>query len=198
MLWFLLLWPHYLILKHQTWTCLLHYLRPLRHLPLWSTALAVADLSGCWFVQVMWQTQRVVDRGIKTRRQHLPAAHRAVLNTLPTGSRAVAPATGLPPAKWDNLWLIFFVVKKNKNNKPLTFTNPNQSQSLIYTASLQYFPQKAVQWQLKTLSSWRLFTFSPEGFISSAVLGPVATEQHFCGITLTWTTEDSSHKHTNL
>lgn len=74
------------------------YLWPVRHLPLWSAALAKAHLPAGWLVKVMWQTQRIIDRGVQPRRKHLPAAHSAILKALSTGSRALAPTAGLPPA----------------------------------------------------------------------------------------------------
>lgn len=75
-----------------------NYLWPVRHLPLGSTALAKAHLPACWLVEVMWQTQWIIDRGVQSRRKHLPAAHSAILEALSAGPRALAPTTGLPPA----------------------------------------------------------------------------------------------------
>lgn len=83
---------------------LLHYLWPLRHLPLGSTTLAKAYLSVGWFVKVMWQTQWIIDWGVKTGGQHLPAAHSSILNALTTGSRALTPSTGLPSEERAETW----------------------------------------------------------------------------------------------
>lgn len=48
-------------------------------------------------MQVVRQTQRVVDGGVEAGGEHLPAAHRAVLDTLATSPRALAPTARLPP-----------------------------------------------------------------------------------------------------
>lgn len=77
--------------------CTAAYLGPLRHLPLGSTALALTNLSIGRFVQVVRQTQRVVDGGVEAGGEHLPAAHRAVLDALATRPRALAPTARLPP-----------------------------------------------------------------------------------------------------
>lgn len=57
----------------------------------------------------MRQTQRVVDRGVEAWRQHLPAAHSAILYALATGARTLTPTAGLPSVEENALLDFGFV-----------------------------------------------------------------------------------------
>lgn len=73
------------------------YLGPLGHLPLWTTGRALAGPPLHGPLQVGHGAEFTVDGAVQARRQHLPTPNLTKLETLPTGSRALAPAAGLPP-----------------------------------------------------------------------------------------------------
>lgn len=73
------------------------YLGPLGHLPLWTTGRALAGPPLHGPLQVGHGAEFTVDGAVQARRQHLPTPNLTKLETLPTGSRTLAPAAGLPP-----------------------------------------------------------------------------------------------------
>lgn len=77
----------------QTWS----HLGPLCHLPLWATGRALAGPPLYRPLQVGHGAEFAVDRAVQARWEHLPTANLAKLETLPAGSRALAPAARLPP-----------------------------------------------------------------------------------------------------
>lgn len=80
-----------LMLRHGS------YLGPLGHLPLWTTGRALAGPPLHGPLQVGHGAEFTVDGAVQARRQHLPTPNLTKLETLPTGSGALAPAAGLPP-----------------------------------------------------------------------------------------------------
>lgn len=73
------------------------YLGPLGELPLGPTGLVLAGFPLHGPGQPRCLAEIIVDRAVKAWRQHLPAAHGAVLEALAAGPGALAPPAGLPP-----------------------------------------------------------------------------------------------------
>lgn len=75
------------------------YLGPLGELPLGPTGLVLAGFPLHGPGQPRCLAEVVVDGAVEARRQHLPAAHGAVLGALAAGAGALAPPAGLPPPR---------------------------------------------------------------------------------------------------